>query len=74
VQYGSKNKLGDAVEMLEWLKKQVIIKTSCPPHMATFDFKQGVIVCGEFVEEQKQGFSKRLEEVRQKVQAKKRKS
>lgn len=74
VQYGTKNKLGDATEMLEWLKKQVIIKMGCPPHLATFDFKQGVIVCGEFVEEQKQGFSRGLEEVRQKAQVKKRKN
>lgn len=71
VQYGTKNKLGDAIEMLKWLKKQVIIKMGCPPHLATFDFKQGVIVCGEFVEEQKQGFSRGLEEVRQKAQVKK---
>jgi len=68
IQYGRKNKLGDAVEMLEWLKKQVRIRTNWSPHEATFDFKQGLIICGEFVDEQREGFSKRLIEMREKVQ------
>jgi len=71
VQYGSKNKLGDAVEMIEWLKKQIRIKVDWPPHQATFDFKKGIVICGEFVEEDREGFSKKIEQVRIKAQNKK---
>jgi len=71
VQYGSKNKLGDAVEMIEWLKKQIRIKVDWPPHQATFDFKKGIVICGEFVEEEREGFSKQIEQVRIKAQNKK---
>ncbi len=71
VQYGSKNKLGDAVEILEWLRKQIKIKTDCPPHEATFDFKEGIIICGEFVEEERDGFSQRLKNMREMVQSRK---
>ena len=71
VQYGSKNKLGDAVEILEWLKKQIRIKVDWPPHQATFDFKKGIVICGEFVEEEREGFSKQIEQVRIKAQNKK---
>ena len=71
VQYGTKNRLGDAVEMLEWMKKQIQIRTDCPPHMATFDFKKGVIICGEFVEEKREGFTKRMEQLREKAKSKK---
>ncbi len=71
VQYGSKNKLGDAVEMIEWLKKQIRIKVDWPPHQATFDFKKGIVICGEFVEEEREGFSKKIEQVRIKAQNKK---
>ncbi|MFW9988622.1 MAG: thiamine pyrophosphate-dependent enzyme [Candidatus Odinarchaeota archaeon] len=70
VQYGSKNKLGDAIEMLQWLQKQIRIKTDCPPHQATFDYKKGIIICGEFVDEQREGFSKRIEKVRNNAQNK----
>ena len=62
-QYGRKNKLGDAVTMLEWLKKQVRVKTSCPPHEATFDFKQGIIICGEFVHAEREGFTQKIDRV-----------
>ena len=71
VQYGYKNKLGDAVEMIEWLKKQIRIKVDWPPHQATFDFKKGIVICGEFVEEDREGFSKKIEQVRIKAQNKK---
>jgi len=71
VQYGTKNKLGDAVEMLDWLKKQIRIKLEWPPHQATFDFKKGIIICGEFVEEEREGFSKKIEQVRINAQNKK---
>jgi 2-oxoglutarate ferredoxin oxidoreductase subunit beta len=72
-QYGRKNKLGDAVEMLNWLKNQVEIKTDCPPHDATFDFKQGVVICGEFVEAPREGFTQKLQKVRDFAQNKSRK-
>ncbi len=71
VQYVSKNKLGDAVEILEWIKKQIRIKVNWPPHQATFDFKKGIIICGEFVEEEREGYSKKIEQVRIKAQNKK---
>ena len=70
-QYGNKNKIGDAVEMLDWLHKMVTIKTDCPPHEATYDFKKGIIICGEFVDITRTGFSEKLEEVRVRVQGKK---
>ncbi|MFW9779753.1 MAG: thiamine pyrophosphate-dependent enzyme [Candidatus Heimdallarchaeota archaeon] len=69
-QYGRKNKLGDAVQMLEWIKKQVQIKTGVAPHDATFDFKEGIIVCGEFVNSPREGFTKRLERVREQISKK----
>jgi 2-oxoglutarate ferredoxin oxidoreductase subunit beta len=68
VQYGSKNRLGDAIEMLDWLKKQIRIKVGVSPQQATFDFKKGIIICGEFVEEKREGFSKKIEQVRIKAQ------
>jgi 2-oxoglutarate ferredoxin oxidoreductase subunit beta len=71
IQYGSKNKLGDAIEMLDWLKKQIRIKVDWPAHQATFDYKKGIIICGEFVEEEREGFSNKLEQVRVKAQNKK---
>jgi len=71
VQYGSKNRLGDAIEMLDWLKKQIRIKVGLSPQQATFDFKKGIIICGEFVEEQREGYSKKIEQVRIKAQNKK---
>jgi 2-oxoglutarate ferredoxin oxidoreductase subunit beta len=71
IQYGSKNKLGNAIEMLEWLKKQIAIKVGWLPHQATFDFKKGIIICGEFVEEEREGFSKKIEQIRTKAQNKK---
>ena len=71
IQYGSKNKLGDAIEILDWLRKQIKIKTDCPPHQATFSFKKGIVICGEFVEELREGFSEKIEQVRQKAQGKK---
>ncbi len=70
-QYGRKNKLGDAVTMLEWLKNQIRIKTDCPPHDATFDFKRGIIICGEFVAEEREGFSQKIQHVRDMAQSKK---
>ncbi|MHA1986605.1 MAG: thiamine pyrophosphate-dependent enzyme [Promethearchaeota archaeon] len=71
IQYGSKNNLGDAIEILEWLRKQITIKTDYPPHQATFDFQKGIVICGEFVEEVREGFSEKIEQVRLKVQGKK---
>lgn len=71
VQYGSKNRLGDAVEILEWLKKQVVIKVDWPPHQATFDYKKGLIICGEFVEEEREGYSTKIKQIRAKAQNKK---
>ncbi|MHA1915596.1 MAG: thiamine pyrophosphate-dependent enzyme [Promethearchaeota archaeon] len=74
IQYGSKNKLGDAIEILEWLKPQIRIDNDCPPYEATFDFKEKIAICGEFVEESREGFTEKIEQVRQKVQSKKQKT
>lgn len=74
IQYGSKNKLGDAIEILEWLKKQIIINNDCLPHEATFNFQKKIVICGEFVEESREGFTEKLEQVRQKAQSKKTKN
>ena len=71
IQYGSKNRLGDAIEILDWLKKQIVIKNDCPPHEAIFNFKKGIVTCGEFVEESREGFTEKIEQVRQKAQSKK---
>jgi len=71
IQYGSKNKLGDAIEILEWLKKQIIINNDCAPYDAIFDFKKKIVICGEFVEESREGFTEKIEQVRQKAQSKK---
>jgi 2-oxoglutarate ferredoxin oxidoreductase subunit beta len=71
IQWGSKNKLGDAIEILEWLKKQVKIDNECPPYEAEFDFKKQIAICGEFVEESREGFTEKIEKVRQKAQIKK---
>jgi hypothetical protein len=43
----------------------------CPPHEATFDFKEGIIICGEFVDEQREGFSNRLWQLRERVKSRK---
>lgn len=71
IQYGNKNKLGDAVEMLEWLKRQIKIKINWSPHEATLDFKEGIIICGEFINEKREGFSKRLIDLQKRIQTKK---
>ena len=71
-QYGRKNKIGDAVEMLEWLRKQVVIKTNCPPHEAVYSHEKKQIICGEFVNAPREGFTQRLQRLREKAQIKKR--
>jgi 2-oxoglutarate ferredoxin oxidoreductase subunit beta len=70
-QYGRKNKLGDAVEMLEWLQKQVVIRKDCPPHEAIYSHEQGKIVCGEFVNSPREGFSQKIKRLTELVQSKK---
>jgi 2-oxoglutarate ferredoxin oxidoreductase subunit beta len=74
IQYGSKNKLGDAIEILDWLKQQIKIDNDCAPYEAEFDFKKKIAVCGEFVEESREGFTEKIEQVRQKVQTKNKKT
>ena len=57
------------MEMMQWLKEIVNIRTWCPPHEATFDLKEGMVVCGEFVEIEKEGFIERLQKLREDVKA-----
>jgi len=62
-QYGRKNNRGDAVKMLEWLQELVVIRKDCPPHEAIYSHEQGVIVCGEFVNNPREGFSQKIKKV-----------
>ncbi|MFX1456146.1 MAG: thiamine pyrophosphate-dependent enzyme [Promethearchaeota archaeon] len=71
IQWGSKNQLGDAIEIVEWLRKQVKIDNYCPPYEAIFDFKQQIAICGEFVDESREGFTEKIEKIRQRAQSKK---
>jgi 2-oxoglutarate ferredoxin oxidoreductase subunit beta len=68
-QYGRRNRRGDAIEMMQWLRDRVDICPGCAPHEATLDFKQGPVVCGEFVEIERQGFIENLEKLRERVRA-----
>jgi 2-oxoglutarate ferredoxin oxidoreductase subunit beta len=68
-QYGRRNQRGDAMEMMQWLKEIVNIRTGCLPHEASFDLKEGIVVCGEFVEIEKEGFIERLQKLRKDVKA-----
>jgi 2-oxoglutarate ferredoxin oxidoreductase subunit beta len=70
-QYGRKNKRGDAIQMLEWIRKQVVINMDCPPHDAEFSFEKGRIVCGEFVNSPREGFTQKIKQLRDKAQKKK---
>jgi 2-oxoglutarate ferredoxin oxidoreductase subunit beta len=74
IQYGSKNRLGDAIETLEWLQKQISINNECAPYEAEFNFSKKVVICGEFVDESRIGFTEKIEQVRQKAQSKKSKN
>jgi 2-oxoglutarate ferredoxin oxidoreductase subunit beta len=74
IQYGSKNRLGDAIETLEWLQKQISINNECAPYEAEFNFSKKVVICGEFVDESRIGFTEKIEQVRQKAQGKKSKN
>ena len=69
-QLGRKNKLGDAVEMVEWLRRQVVIKTDCPPHEAVHSLEQQKIICGEFVNSPREGFTQKLQYLREVAQKK----
>ena len=69
-QYGRKNNLGDAVKMLEWLRKQVVIEKNCPPHDAEYSHKNGRIVCGEFVNSPREGFTQKIKQLREAAQKK----
>ncbi|MHA1730014.1 MAG: thiamine pyrophosphate-dependent enzyme [Promethearchaeota archaeon] len=70
-QYGNKNKLGDATGMVDWLQGMVKIRTNCSPQDATFDFKKGVVICGEFVEIEREGFAAKLQHIRDEISDKK---
>ena len=62
----------DAVEMLDWLRKQVVIRTDCPPHEAVYSHEKKQIICGEFVNSPREGFTQKLQRLREKSQIKKR--
>ena len=66
-QYGRRNRRGDAIEMMQWLRDRIDIRPGCTPHEAILDFKQGPVVCGEFVEIEREGFIENLEKLRERV-------
>lgn len=53
--YGRRNRLGDGLEMMDFYKKNSIIKNGANTKEVPLDFK-GKIVCGKFVDREKPSF------------------
>lgn len=68
-QYGRRNRKGDAIEMMQWLRDRVDIRVGCAPHEAILDLDQGPVVCGEFVEIEREGFVENLRKLSERVRA-----
>lgn len=66
-QYGKFNKLGGAIQMLSMIEPMVEYKNGCPPQEAIFDLVKGKIVCGEFVDIQRQSYIERLEIIKERA-------
>ncbi len=66
-QYGKFNKLGGAVQMLKMLEPMIIYQNGCPPQDAVFDLNEGKIVCGEFVNIERESFLERLQVINEKA-------
>jgi 2-oxoglutarate ferredoxin oxidoreductase subunit beta len=69
VQHGRRNRQVGAVEMLERLREIVVYQPGCPPHEAVLDPKEGLVVCGEFVEVESEGFVEKLQNLRERAKA-----
>lgn len=69
VQHGRRNRQGGAMEMLERLREIVVYRPGCPPHEAVLDLKGGLVVCGEFLEMESEGFVEKLQKLREHAKA-----
>jgi 2-oxoglutarate ferredoxin oxidoreductase subunit beta len=68
-QYGRRNRLEGALEMIQWLQDIIDLRVGCPPHEAILDLKKGLAVCGEFVERDGVGFVEKIQNLRESVKA-----
>ncbi len=66
-QYGKFNKLGGAVKMLNMLEPMIEYRNGCPPHEAVFDLIEGRIICGEFVNVERESFIERLKNINERA-------
>jgi 2-oxoglutarate ferredoxin oxidoreductase subunit beta len=69
-QYGRRNRKDSTIEMMESLRSVVDLRVGCPPHEAVCDLKNGLVVCGEFVETDGVGFVENLQNLREYVKEK----
>jgi 2-oxoglutarate ferredoxin oxidoreductase subunit beta len=69
-QYGRRNRKEGAIEMITRLREIVDLRVGCPPHEAVLDLNGGLVVCGEFVETDGQGFIENLAKLRERLKKK----
>jgi 2-oxoglutarate ferredoxin oxidoreductase subunit beta len=69
-QYGRRNRKEGAIEMMEWLRDIVDLRVGCQPQEAVMDLNGGLVVCGEFVETDGEGFIENLQKLRDRVMEK----
>jgi 2-oxoglutarate ferredoxin oxidoreductase subunit beta len=69
-QLGRRNRKEGAIEMMEHLREIVDLRVGCPPHEAVLDLKDGLVVCGEFVETDGIGFVENLQQLRERLKEK----
>jgi 2-oxoglutarate ferredoxin oxidoreductase subunit beta len=58
--YGRRNRLGDALKMVQYYKEKSVIRHEAPTHEVGIDF-QGEIVVGKFVDKERPTFHEALE-------------
>jgi hypothetical protein len=56
--------------MITRLREIVDLRVGCPPHEAVLDLNGGLVVCGEFVETDGQGFIENLAKLRERLKKK----
>ncbi len=66
-QYGKFNKLGGALQMTTMMEPMVEYRIGCPPHEAEFDLVKGRIVCGEFVDIERESYIERLQKIQERA-------
>jgi len=64
--YGRMNRLGDGLDMHKHLLKVAKIQNGLPPHEAVFDYDK-VIICGEFVNIEKDEYTAVLKQMKEKL-------